>query len=63
MATTILKIAAILCMLPFISFMLMAIGLIPSKRICKFLREHEVVQVVFGIILVIGLLSSFIAVI
>lgn len=62
MATTILKIAAIPCMLLFIFFMLMVIGLIPSKRIGKFLREHKGVQVVLGIILAVGLLSSFIAV-
>ncbi len=62
MATTILKIAAILCMLLFIFFMLMILGFIPSERICKFLRKHKGIQVMFGIILAIGLLSSFIAV-
>ncbi len=59
---TFLTIAAILCMLVFIFFMLMVIGLIPSERICEYLREHEAVQSILGIILLVGIVSAFFAV-
>lgn len=42
--------------------MLMILGFIPSERICSFLRKHEKLQIILGIIVAIGLLSSFIAV-
>lgn len=58
-----LKIIAILCMLVFIIFSLMVLGLIPGKRFIKFLNKHKTVQAIFAIILGIGLISAFIAVI
>ena len=59
---TFLTIAAIICMLIFIFFMLMVIGLIPSERICEYLNEHETLQSVLGIVLVVGLICTFFAV-
>lgn len=53
MVETVLKIAAISGTFLFIFFMFMVLGFIPSERICKFLREHEVVQFV---LLIMGIL-------
>ena len=54
-----LTIAAILCMLFSIAFMLMVMGLIPSERICNYLKEHKTVQSVLGILVLVGIISAF----
>ena len=56
-----IKSSAIISMLAFVIFALMAIGIIPSERINKFLRKHEKVQIAIGILIAIGLSISFLA--
>lgn len=63
MAILTLKVIAILCMLVFIIFQLMVLGFIPDERFIKFLKKHKSILAIFAIMLGIGLLSTFIAVV
>ena len=56
------KLIGILLMLVFILFALMAIGLVPSKRIVNFLQKREQIQSILGIGMMVGILISFVVV-
>ena len=56
------EIMGILAMAVFILFALMAIGLVPSKRIVNFLQKREQIQSILGIGMMVGILISFVVV-
>ena len=60
--TTILKIALIPCMLALILLMLMMMGIIPSERIIEFIKKYKAVEAIFAIMVGLGVLGSYIAI-
>ena len=61
--TTILKIALIPCMLTLIVLILMSMGVISSERIVEFIKKYKVVEVIFAIMVGLGVVGSCIALI
>ena len=56
------KVFGILCMLVLICFQLMVLGIIPGEQFMKFLRQNEMAQAIFAIIVAVGFICSFIAI-
>lgn len=57
-----IQLAGILVMSVFILFALMALGIVPSRRIVNFLQKHEQIQSILGIGMMVGILISFVVV-
>ena len=57
---TFLKIIAILCIILLIVLLLMIMGVLPGKKIIKFLQDKTIAQAFLGIAIMIGLCITFV---